>query len=137
ATASMSIPRSDHAAAKGWGFNTSFVIVAGGTTLEVDAGMVFTSTTTSVEAYDPLNKRWTTLPPMGVGRRLHTLIGPIGTTQTLLVTGGSLRLPDGGEEYLVDSELYSGIAHQWVDAGSMAFPRAGHTATLLASGEVL
>jgi len=50
----------------------------------------------------------------------------------VLVAGGT----DGGAD-LASAELYNPASGSWTFTGSMSSPRNAHTATLLASGEVL
>jgi hypothetical protein len=98
------------------------VLVAGG-----DGGY------TAAELYDPGTGIWTATGTMAEGRFGHTatLLGD----GTVLVTGGCAcsEMPPA----LASAELYDPVAGAWTATGSMADDRFGHTATLLADGNVL
>jgi N-acetylneuraminic acid mutarotase len=57
-------------------------------------------------------------------------------TGDVLVVGGYNNLY-GGSPTLAYAELFHPATNTWTNAGHMAVPRAGHTATLLPSGKVL
>jgi len=55
----------------------------------------------------------------------------------VLVTGGFNRTPEAST-YLASSELYNPVSGSWSNTvGALNNPRAGHTATLLNTGQVL
>jgi N-acetylneuraminic acid mutarotase len=58
----------------------------------------------------------------------------------LLITGGTTSLPGangGGNSTLASTELYDPVANTWTAAAPMSTPRTGHSAILLATGQVL
>lgn len=126
----MTYQRSYHTATL---LNNGKVLVAGG----VSAGV-------NTELYDPVTNSWTaTSNSMTYARFDHTAtLLPNGK---VLVTGGydvAAAIANAGtSNYVVPSmtsaELYDPATGLWTPAGNMAYPRAKHTATLLASGKVL
>jgi N-acetylneuraminic acid mutarotase len=109
------------------------VLVEGGyfdTTLNVLA---------SAELYNPSANAWAAAAPMAAGR--------YGQTATLLqngkvlVTGGEnsnfVAYSHGTIDALASAELYDPATNTWSAAASMSVARWGHTATLLASRQVL
>lgn len=97
------------------------------------------TTTTLAELYDPAEGRWSQTGSMATARILHTatLLGSGldagGLVGDVLVTGGETS----PNKSVASAELYDPSTGLWSPTGSMAAERAGHTATLLSSGEVL
>lgn len=104
----------------------------------------------SAAVYDPASRTWARTPPMKAARatsRPNSRPSPLRFTATrlgdgrVLVAGGCCQgalnfkpyVPDG----LLSAEIYDPKDNSWLPTGSMATPRQGHTATLLATGEVL
>jgi hypothetical protein len=87
------------------------------------------------ELYNPANGKWTVTGSMITAR--------YNWTQTLLpngkvlVAGGNNRNCVTAPCDLSSAELYDPSAGTWSATGSMTTPRWGHTATLLANGQVL
>ncbi len=91
----------------------------------------------SAELYDPASGTWAETRPMSIGRLRHT--ATLLTSGKVLVVGG-LDHADPWGIYgtpLAQAEAYDLTSDTWSPAGSLVAARAGHTATLLRSGEVL
>jgi hypothetical protein len=93
----------------------------------------------SAELYDPGSESWTPTGAMRVARSRHTAtLLPDGR---VLVAGGFDI--QGAMDANVESmgrgtpEVFDPSSGRWSRTGSMAFPRAGHTATLLTDGRLL
>jgi hypothetical protein len=87
----------------------------------------------SAELYDPSTGSWTYADTLSVARYGHTT--------TLLLSGhvlvaGGCTVSDCSAHTAI-SELYDPASNTWSRTGSLSMARAGHTATLLANGEVL
>jgi lysophospholipase L1-like esterase len=94
------------------------------------------TTTTMAELYDPEHGTWSPTGTMATPRVLHTatLLESGEEAGDVLITGGE----DSPNHSVASAELYDPSTGLWSPtAGSMAIERAGHTATLLPSGEVL
>ncbi|HUP70619.1 MAG TPA: kelch repeat-containing protein [Acidimicrobiales bacterium] len=81
----------------------------------------------------PSGERWTRADPMSEVRYGHTATVLAGGK--VLVVGGT-----GGPQgvtRLASAELYDPASRKWSTTGSLASPRSGHTATLLADGRAL
>ncbi len=114
-------------------------LLAGGARAGGSSSAETHSTTTLAELYDPAQGRWSQTGSMATARILHTatLLGSGvdagGLAGDVLVTGGE----DSPNRSVASAELYDPSTGLWSPTGSMAAERAGHTATLLPSGEVL
>ena len=97
-------------------------------------GRIPTGPIANAEIYDPVSGRWTAVPSMRSPRE-----SPTATTLAdgrVLVTGGVTH--DG--IYLqatTSAEIYDPLSSSWTTAASMRVARAGHTASLLTTGNVL
>lgn len=124
ATGSLNTRRFSHAATL---LSDGKVLVAGGDSL-------FTPTTTA-ELFDPSTGIWTTTGSLHDARRTHT--------QTLLPDGKVLAAAGFYDDFgyggfpIKTAELYDPTSGTWATTGSLAKFREGHTATLLANGQVL
>jgi hypothetical protein len=97
------------------------------------AGGFGTQSQAEAELYDHATDRWTPVGAMAAGRFGHTAtLLPEGM---VLVTGGVNS--ERGGSYLATAELYDPSTHAWWPAATMSRARSGHTATLLADGQVL
>jgi hypothetical protein len=124
-TGSLATPRAEHTATL---LPSGKVLVTGG---------FFDGTghnsLASCELYDPDTGTWTTTGSLVTPRAEHTAtLLPSGK---VLVTGGYFDTHVIGP--LASCELYDPDADTWAAAGSLATRRAGHTATVLSSGQVL
>lgn len=87
----------------------------------------------SAETFDPVTGTWTLTGSMATPRFQHSMtVLPSGK---VLVAGGYNG--NGVSQTLASSELYDPSTGTWAPTGSMARPRSGHIASLLASGKVL
>jgi N-acetylneuraminic acid mutarotase len=123
--ASMPTARVGHTATR---LANGQVLVVGGVT-DPDG----LTATASTALYDPRANRWRAAASMSTGR--------LGHSATLL-HGGRVLAAGGLEDTLTASslataELYNPTTNRWTRTGSMATPRADHTASLLRSGKVL
>jgi hypothetical protein len=104
------------------------VLVAGGVAPD-------THVLDAAELYDPATGAWAAAGSMTAPRADHTATlltsGPFAG-QVLLVGGRT-----SGGAYLASAELYNPTTGMFTPTGSMAVPRADHTATLLPNGQVL
>ncbi len=100
------------------------VLVAGGFTGEEQAH-------TSVEAYDPAQRRFVTLPRLGTPRHSHT--ATLLASGKVLIVGG---FASGGRT-LTSAELFDPATNTVTPTGSLAAARAGHLAVALRDGTVL
>jgi N-acetylneuraminic acid mutarotase len=124
---SLSVPPGDHTATL---LADGRVFVMGGSD-PVDPGAV-----ASPEVYDPQTRSWTRVAGPSTPRS--------GQTATRLVDGRVLVVGGGGEVQLAEGPAYSATTEvydppsgRWLGSGSMAMPRAGHSATRLPDGMVL
>lgn len=91
----------------------------------------------SVEIYDPTTDTWSIGAPMQQARAQETAtLLPDGN---VLVTGGVGAMSTGsaGSGSIASVELYDPQSDTWNTLSPMDLPRAGHTATLLADGDLL
>jgi hypothetical protein len=91
--------------------------------------------TPTAELFDPASGTWraTGSPVRSTGDFSMTLLD----SGKVLAAGGDLADPDGVNRLIASAELYDPGTGTWTETGSMASPRRGHTATLLADGRVL
>lgn len=100
----------------------------------VAAGNGPISTLASAELYDPVTGNWS------VTGSLRSRAGHSATllpTGKVLVAGGDCT---GGQcigGYTTSAQLFDPATGKWTDTGRLNSARSGHTATLLASGELL
>ena len=125
ATGSMSLAREFHTMTL---LPTGKVLVAGG----VDYGP---APPAIAELYDPDTGQWTKTGAMLLARL-------VGHTATLLPTGKVLVVGGrgGGDNFghpSANAELYDPATGEWHPTGALSTERTYHTATLLASGQVL
>jgi len=88
----------------------------------------------SAERYDPLSGTFSATGSMTDARVLHT--ATLLSDGRVLIAGGT-RDGGGGGAALASAELYDPTTGTFAFTGGMLTDRAEHTATLLASGEVL
>ncbi|WP_306334575.1 kelch repeat-containing protein [Streptomyces sp. KL118A] len=77
---------------------------------------------------------WVPVGALNTPRRLHTLT--VLANGKVLATGGTSGASRGAPA-LATTELYDPATRAWTPSGSMAGPRAGHSAVRLADGKVL
>lgn len=94
----------------------------------------------STELFDPRTGAWAEgerrPAPMGDARTGHRAVRLSDERGRVLVVGGALHT-GAGRAALAYCELYDPGTRTWTPAGSLAVPRTGHQATLLADGTVL
>ena len=129
-TGSMTTPRSGATATL---LQNGSVLVVGGT--NAGSGSPGLAELSSAEIYNPSLGTWS---PTG---SLTTPQSPDTATLLkdgdVLVAGGISDTGAVGIPYLSSAELYDPATGTWSQTGSMTTPRAGATATLLKTGEVL
>src|SRR5689334_5380210 len=145
-TNGLNVPRFSHTATL---LPNGKVLVAGGyfpNFVPISGG--FASAPTSLngtELYDPASGTWTIAASLNVARNSHTAtLLPNGK---VLVAAGGYWTPSGNPPCgltascsfnpLSNAELYDPASDAWTITASLNTSRAGHTATFLASGEVL
>jgi Kelch motif/Galactose oxidase, central domain len=88
----------------------------------------------SAELYDPSSGTWAVVASLNASSVDHTAtLLPDGS---VLVAGGYTGWVGGGQSLAV-SELFDPASETWSTVGSVVVPRYSHTATLLATGDVL
>ena len=90
---------------------------------------------TAVERYDPASEQWSAAGNMATARRGHTATRL--ADGRVLIAGGVTCCDVAGEVLTGTAELYDPRNDVFHPTGSLATPRALHTATLLADGRVL
>ncbi|WP_395844402.1 Kelch repeat-containing protein [Cystobacter fuscus] len=91
----------------------------------------------SAEVYDKKTGTWSSADSMSVPRGNHTAT-LLGSDKVLVVGGDTTDGLNPEVSLQTDSvDLYDPATNTWSPAASIFMPRAGHTATLLYSGEVL
>ena len=88
----------------------------------------------TAELYDPASGSFSATGAMAVGRVKHTTT--LLNDSRVLVAGGT-DSNGGGGAAVATAELYDPSTGRFTSTGTMSSDRANHTATLLASGEVL
>ncbi len=120
-TGSMNMARNGHT---GTLLPDGRVLVTGGYTPFVSA---------TAEIYDPTTAQWTLTGSMSVERTYHTAtLLPNG----LVLAAGGYSDPSG-DLITPSADLYDPATGVWTPTGSMHYPRAQNTATLLPDGTVL
>ncbi|OXY89424.1 DUF6603 domain-containing protein [Streptomyces diastatochromogenes] len=113
------------------------VLIAGGTGAR---GEREHASLASAELFDPRTGAWAEderrPAPMGDARSGHRAVRLSDARGRVLVVGGALHT-GAGRAALAYCELYDPGSRTWTPAGSLAVPRTGHQATLLADGTVL
>jgi len=115
----------------------TMTLLADGTVLVTGGYIEFgieTFPTNSCEIYDPTTKLWTSIAAMGTSRAEHT--ATLLTNNKVLVVGGR-TLVSGALTVIATCELYDPTAGTWTAATSVTGARYAHTATRLATGNVL
>lgn len=96
-------------------------------------GTAYAPPLATVEIFDAATRAWSPGPSMGVGRYQFTLTR-LADGRVLAAGGCNVY---GCGSATAAAEVFDPAAGTWTPTGSMATPRAGHTATLLADGRVL
>ena len=130
----MSTGRSDHTATL---LPDGRVLMAGGEYLILaygDYGVeYYTTSTATAEIYDPAGGGWSLTGSMRVDRHAHTA--------TLLLNGRVLISGGASDRWwnpsLAGAELYDPTLGSWSGASYMSTSRSGHSASLVAGGNVL
>jgi hypothetical protein len=125
ATGSMHAARSRHTATR---LANGQVLVAGG---DPPGGGVSLA---GAELYDPSTGSWTLTDSMNTGRSGHA--ATLLTDGLVMVTGGCTASCGRGQ-VVATTEFYSPGDGYWLSAPAMIAPRYEHTATLLATGDLL
>jgi Galactose oxidase, central domain len=126
-TGSLATARADHRATL---LESGKVLVTGGSP-NTD-GCAFHALA-STELYDPNTGNWSDAGSLGTARLFHTATR-LASGQVLVVGG---KLDGTTTTVLASAELYDPSTGIWSTTGSLGTAREGHTATLLASGQVL
>jgi hypothetical protein len=134
-------PRTDTFALAGpqTGYESRATLLTSGKVL-VTGGNDDSGPAADAEVYDPSTGKFTRTGNMNASRANHTAtLLPDGRA---LVTGGSSWSSSDNRAFylyccLASAELYDTLTGRFTSTGSMAWGRAGHTATLLKSGKVL
>jgi hypothetical protein len=94
---------------------------------------------TAAPAFGQAHGTFTFTGSMNIARAFHT--ATLLQNGQVLVAGGlcthSAQCAGAGTDPTATAELYNPATGQWTFTGSMSTPRQGHTATLLANGDVL
>ncbi|EPH41321.1 kelch repeat-containing protein [Streptomyces aurantiacus] len=123
------------AAATWYGQHDGAVLLAAGNAVLVAGGADSTSAAVNHSAvHDATAGTWLAVGALNTPRRLHTLT--LLTDGKVLATGGTSG-PAPNAPALATTELYDPATRAWTASGSMAGPRAGHSAALLSDGKVL
>jgi hypothetical protein len=117
--------RSEHTATR---LADGRVLVVGGAGANLDVGRV-------PQVFDPATGRWRLGAVAPVARMDHTATRL--SDGTVLIAGGQRVLAAVPAGTLATSMRYDPLADAWTAAASLNVARWGHTATLLADGDVL
>lgn len=90
----------------------------------------------SAEIFDPKSGKTIATASLSVARVGHTAI-PLSSGNVLMVGGAPMSLPDSPSNNAKRSELYTPSTGKFTSSGTFPASTFGHTATLLANGEVL
>jgi len=104
----------------------------------VSGGLTPTQYLASAEIFDPAAGAWTAVAPMTVPRAKHTatlLDAPV--CETASPPGWCGQILVAGGINVGTAEVFDPLLGSWTPVGSMAGPRASHTATPLTDGRVL
>ncbi len=123
-TGKMITARDEHTAVL---LATGKVLVAGG---ENAVGV----TTAKTELYNPSTGKWSATGNLNTSRLEHT--ASMLMNGKVLIAGGN-NVTANNTTVLSSAELYNPSTGVWSKTGKMSSARVGHTATLLASGQVL
>jgi N-acetylneuraminic acid mutarotase len=124
-TAPMLVWRFEHTATL---LSDGTVLVAGGRTRYGPEPV-----TATAEIYNPIADTWTAAATMTSRRSDHTATAL--ADGRVLVAGG-FDFPGPQLVYFASAEIYNPVTGTWTGTGSMADPRADHTATRLGEGVV-
>ena len=128
ATGNLNSPRYGHTATP---LANGEVLIAGG----LDRALAPFSVTDSAELYDPTTGTWSRTGNLDTGRIGHTAtLLPNGK---VLVAGGRDRIAPPFLSLTDSAELYDPTTRTWSRTTNLSISRSGHTATLLANGQVL
>jgi uncharacterized repeat protein (TIGR01451 family) len=129
-TGNLGLPRQEHTATA---LADGRVLVAGGLLDQQPPVVGGTTSIGSAEIYSAATASWASTGSLATPRNLHAAT-LLANSQVLVEGGLSVTV---GIQTLSSSELYDLVTGAWSAAGSLATPRAGHTATLLSTGKVL
>ena len=127
-TGSLATARSRHTATL---LTSGKVLVAGGS--GIVGNDIYASPLRGAELFDPATNTWSPAGSSSKGRYSHT--ATLLANGKVLLAGGTVDAASFAEYTIVD--IYDPASNSWSVAGSLAFPRSFHTATLLPSGKVL
>ena len=129
----LALPRYDHGAVL---MPDGRLMVAGGWgSLTLGNGSVESTTLNSTELYDPSTRRWTATSPLPAGQAETSASALLDGT--ILVAGGSMGGSGSSIEFATATYRYHPDSATWTSAGDLHAGRNGHTATVLANGDVL
>ncbi len=129
---SMSIGRTFHTMTE---LSDGRVLVTGGFVGNFNDTIDAAPRTNACEIYDPSTQLWTNVASMSINRSEHT--ATLLDTGAVLIVGGR-TLEEDGTLTIVDScEIYDPTSDTWTEATSIDSERYCHTATKLATGDVL
>ena len=129
ATGSMVTARTNHTATL---LHNGQVLVVGGTnpTLNINAPQL-----ASVEIYDPASGQWWNETAISGSRENHT--ATLLANGHVLVVGGYYSTSFQRQTSRSDAQVFDPILHQWSSVTAMPQARDSHTATYMATGQIL